>query len=383
MSSLLPTPEPADPVEGALGHFEHSNWVKAALKALDAGTVHSAGGAVSGMLNAEGITVNDPATEDAVVSLVGNRNLSLQGRNAAGVLRWGLNLGDGTTEGGGNSGTLFSLLAYSDAGALLHTVLKAARSDGLLEVKGSPTAAKGVATKEYVDNAMPIGAIIAYGGSSAPAGWHLCNGTAHGSAALQSLIGSANTPDLSNRFIIGAGTGMNPGTTGGVASNTLTPAQTATKGHGHGGTANATDTNHTHQIDPPPTWSTDWNQNHQHYVSVGGGGHGHNSSYGNNYQLSPQDQNLAGTVAGPIANYQDRLESLFTPGDHTHAAWTDPANQGHAHQVDIGQFSSGWKDHNASHTHSLTVNATTDANATQAIENRPPFYALVYIIKKA
>ena len=163
-TSLLPGPEPADPVEGALGHFEHSNWVKAALKALDQGTVHSVNGTVTGVFNADIITVNDPNTENANVNLVGNGELSLRGANSAGALRWRLALGDNTAEGGGNSGSLFGLFAYDDAGAQLHQVLKAARSNGLLEVKGSPTAAKGIATKEYVDNAMPIGAIVAYGG---------------------------------------------------------------------------------------------------------------------------------------------------------------------------------------------------------------------------
>lgn len=382
MSSLLPVPEPPDPIEGALGHFEHSNWVKAALKALDAGTVHSAGGLVSGQLTVEQLTVNDPASEDAFLSLSGSRDRGLQGKSPAGVLRWRLALGEGTAESGSNSGSLFSLFAYSDAGVQLHQVLKAARSDGLLEVKGSPTAAKGVATKEYVDNAMPIGAIIAYGGSTAPTGWHMCNGSAHGSAALQAVIGSANTPDLSGRFIVGTGTGYNAGATGGVASNTLTPAQTATKGHGHTGTADATDTNHQHSVDPPLTWSSDWNQNHQHYVNLGGGGHGHNSAYGNNWQGSTQDQNPAGTDYGPIGNAPSTLHQVTTPGDHGHAGWSDGANQGHSHYVDIGAFNSNWMDRNNAHTHGLTVNAIADANATQAIENRPPYYALVYIIKK-
>lgn len=45
-----------------------------------------------------------------------------------------------------------------------------------------------------VTPSTPIGTIVMYGGTVAPAGWHLCNGTAHGSTALQAVIGSANTP---------------------------------------------------------------------------------------------------------------------------------------------------------------------------------------------
>lgn len=35
MTTVLPTPKPADPVEGQPGHFTHSNWTKAAVEALD------------------------------------------------------------------------------------------------------------------------------------------------------------------------------------------------------------------------------------------------------------------------------------------------------------------------------------------------------------
>ena len=37
--SLLPTPWPADPVEGEPGHFDHTLWVKAGLIALDNGKI--------------------------------------------------------------------------------------------------------------------------------------------------------------------------------------------------------------------------------------------------------------------------------------------------------------------------------------------------------
>lgn len=54
---------------------------------------------------------------------------------------------------------------------------------------------------------VPIGTISMWAGGvgDIPSGWHLCDGT-------------AGTPDLRNRFIIGAGASYNPGTTGGSAT---------------------------------------------------------------------------------------------------------------------------------------------------------------------
>jgi microcystin-dependent protein len=382
MTSLLPTPEPADPVEGEPGHFDHSNWVKASVKALDTGTVHKAGDSMENLTVSE-LTIDKTSGQDSFLNLVGDGIRAVLGKTAGGFVRWRLQLGDSTAEGGANSGSLFGLFAHDDAGNQLHQVLKGSRADGLLEVKGNPTAALGVATKQYVDSSMPIGAIIAYGGSSAPAGWHICNGTAHGSSALQAILGSANTPDLSGRFIVGSGTGYNPGATGGVASNTLTPAQTATKGHSHTGTANSTNTDHTHTVDPPATQSGGHNTDHSHYVSLGAGGHGHNIAYGNNWQGSLQEQNPAGSDYAPVGNGPSQFGQTATAGDHGHAGQSNGASTDHSHNVNIGAFTSGAANSNASHTHGLTVNATTDANATASIENRPPYYALVYIIKKA
>lgn len=53
--------------------------------------------------------------------------------------------------------------------------------------------------------ALPIGSIVIWSGSivSIPAGWALCNG-------------SSGTPDLRDRFVIGAGSSYSPGATGGV-----------------------------------------------------------------------------------------------------------------------------------------------------------------------
>lgn len=63
--------------------------------------------------------------------------------------------------------------------------------------------------------------------------WHICNGD---------LVGSVQTPDLRDRFPVGAGSTYNVGTTGGKASNNFS--------HRHAGTdlAVATSSNHTHVI---------------------------------------------------------------------------------------------------------------------------------------
>ena len=76
---------------------------------------------------------------------------------------------------------------------------------GNLDVEGT-VSGKGV---------IPVGGILIWSGSAAsiPKGWVLCNGqTANGLA----------TPDLRDRFIVGAGLGYNVGAKGGEATHKLT-----------------------------------------------------------------------------------------------------------------------------------------------------------------
>lgn len=69
---------------------------------------------------------------------------------------------------------------------------------------------KGTFWGDWNLNPVPIGGIIMWSGSiaSIPAGWALCNG-------------SNGTPDLRNRFIVGAGSIYSPGNTGGLDKVTL------------------------------------------------------------------------------------------------------------------------------------------------------------------
>lgn len=101
----------------------------------------------------------------------------------------------------------------------------------------APTAANGtnttqVATTAFVQNSLlnlvPSGVIVMWSGSiaSIPTGWLLCNG-------------GNGTPDLRNRFIVGAGSTYTPGNTGGSADAIVVA-------HTHTASSVVSDPGHTH-----------------------------------------------------------------------------------------------------------------------------------------
>ncbi len=63
----------------------------------------------------------------------------------------------------------------------------------------------------YAQNGVPTGSIMPYIGTTAPAGWLMCDGTAIPSGTfsddLKALLGTTTTPDLRAMFLRGAGTG--------------------------------------------------------------------------------------------------------------------------------------------------------------------------------
>jgi len=148
---------------------------------------------------------------------------------------------------------------------------------------------------------IPRGGIIMWSGSvaSIPAGWALCNGQ-----TISGLI----TPDLRNRFIVGAGDAYTVGARGGANEVTLTIQQMPAHSH---------------------TGSTDSRGGHSHRLS-----------------------------GKPMSNINLQTGNMC-----------------------VGYHRSGGDattNHTGDHSHRITMNNTGGGHSH---ENRPPYYALCYIIK--
>ena len=142
--------------------------------------------------------------------------------------------------------------------------------------------------------------------SNIPSGWALCNG-------------QNGTPNLQDRFIVGAGNQYTVGATGGVNEVTLTTAQMPSHNHG-----------------ASHTLSTSQTGSHNHSITSG------TDRLGVEYDVSP--------------NY---------------------------YAVEYDRYGGGSTTGNAgSHTHSITGSITIGtAGSNASHENRPPYYALCFIMK--
>ena len=127
-----------------------------------------------------------------------------------------------------------SLTVSGTLGVTGATTLSTGSISGIMT---APTAATGTNTTQLATtafalaNGIPSGAIVMWSGSiaSIPSGWLLCNG-------------SSGTPDLRDRFIVGAGSTYAVAATGGSADAVVVS-------HTHTATSSVTDPGHQHVVD--------------------------------------------------------------------------------------------------------------------------------------
>ena len=188
------------------------------------------------------------------------------------------------------------------------TAIKPNLSEGLWKVGGVAV----TATAAQINTPIPVGGIIIWSGSAAaiPTGWLLCDGT-------------NSTPNLRDRFVVGAGTTYAVGATGGAATVTLTAAQMPS---------------HTHTL---ASGTVD-----------AGGSHNHISGY-----------------------------SVFTDGNAGRYGSTDTGVGAARHSLLAGPDGvSPLVSTAANHSHTLSGSTGSIGSGT-AHENLPPYYALCYIMK--
>lgn len=179
---------------------------------------------------------------------------------------------------------------------------------------------------------IPSGLISMWSGAinTIPSDWALCDGT-------------NGTPNLIDRFIVGAGDKYAIGDTGGADSVALTTAQLPSHSHGSGTLSVASAGSHSHGSG---TLSTNTTGSHTH-------------TFNGRNQLTDGYSTLAKGAPG----YMLSQTSASTSSDGSHS-----------HTISGSTASSG------SHSHTIS-GATATSGSDQAHENRPPYYALAYIMK--
>jgi len=176
------------------------------------------------------------------------------------------------------------------------------------------------ATQASLNSPFPSGGIIMWSGSLAtiPSGWLLCNG-------------DSSTPDLRDRFIVGAGLAYAVDATGGAATVALSTAELPS---------------HTH------TFSA---------TTAGGGSHSHSINDPSHAHSLTAWHTAASPGSGGGATDTQRLSGNGAVG--TNAVGTG---------ISINAV--------GDHTHNLSGTTSAIGSGT-AHENRPPYYALAYIMK--
>ena len=320
---------------------------------------------------------------------------SVSYNSSTGVISYSQGNSDSVSEGSSN---------------LYHTT---ARARGAISASGdlSYNSSTGVMSIT-VPSSFVTGMIIIWSGSSGsiPSGWVLCNG-------------SNSTPDLRNRFVVGAGDSYSVDDTGGSNTVTLSTANLPSHTHSFSGSASHSHTidNHTHSFSGSASHSHTIN-NHTHSFSGSGsashshtinnhthswsgntnttGNHNHHESGGSGYNHEDSERGWARTtgdhgdfnhatdgnhshsVSGTTGNPSNRGTDSKSVSISISGTTGNPSNTGtNSQSVSISGTTGNPSDRDTN-SQSVSISGTTGGTGSgDAHENRPPYYALCYIMK--
>jgi microcystin-dependent protein len=228
---------------------------------------------------------------------------------------------------------------------------------------------------------FPVGSMLVFGGTFAPAGWLICDGrsvlradypqlytaigTRHGQGATPGT--SFALPNLVGRIAMGANeTTMPIGTQVGSRAIKLKLAANQMPSHKHDLSNHTHTVNHDHGGGTSGYADTD----HGHAFSVGGGGHEHSYS-------QPSARSVVGTPspAATVSNYAFVGASTGGGGGHSHDGSTAGISANHRHAVSVPAYNGSSGVPSVNETSSAGGNADIDLDIT------PPVTAVLWMIK--
>jgi hypothetical protein len=228
-----------------------------------------------------------------------------------------------------------------------------------------PKLAAGIITGDIIEpQFLPIGTVIAWyrpntGVAFPSGGWEVCDGRSWSLITNVWGVSTGNIPDLSNKFILGAGT-TNLGT--GASQNPdigTVGVVTHTTSLAHSHTVNS----HSHTVN-----------SHAHVINSDGS-HSHDYSAG------------GGAVDPPAPITADSMQSNANRGNDNYATGTPGVAEAFAYKAHTHY---GRTAANGSHSHGGTTAATSGTTDAQTpgtdsqlgtLDKRPAYVGLLYIMK--